>query len=92
MPSPTSSVTNGLTKTAFVSLELPGAWGSVFLSSTKGPSSATLSSVDAKGTSTSIGSTISGWTGNRVYVAVDADKKLDDGLNYTLVVAGVPTP
>jgi len=52
MPSPTSSVTNGLTKTAFVSLELPGAWGSVFLSSTKGPSSATISSVDAKGTTT----------------------------------------
>ena len=42
----------GGAETAFVSLELPGAWGSVFLSSTKGPSSATISSTDATGKTT----------------------------------------
>jgi hypothetical protein len=49
MPNKTSSNTNDLAS-SYVSLELPGAWGSVFLSSTKGPSSATISVTKAGAT------------------------------------------
>jgi len=52
-----------LTKTGFVSLELPNSWGNVFTSSADAPSRVEIS-LNVSGTATSLGTTLGGLSGN----------------------------
>lgn len=73
-----------------VSLELPNSWGNVFAAGDK-PSSVSIS-LNATGTATSLGTTLSSLSGNCITVAMLAASKWEDEKNYTLKVDGVPTP
>lgn len=91
VPSHDDGETDGLTATGYAALTLPHGFGNLLNSGFSSPTSVSLSLEDDDG-STSLGTTLGGCTGNTVYVLMDEDSAWADGANYTLTVAGVPTP